>query len=88
MLNRLIYQICWNVQTETLQQNGMVARIKEAGVFVAPKIPSHVMAVHLMGKVLVVSQVATTRAETKNASMMVGHEKSYDNNQSKFRKIF
>ena len=71
MLNRLICQTCWNVQTETLLQNGMVARIKEVGVFVAPKIPSHAMAVQLMGKVLAVSQAATTMADAKNASMMV-----------------
>ena len=71
MLNRLIYQICWNVQTETLLQNGMVARIKEAGVFVAPKILSHAMPVHLMEKVLAVSRAATKKEDEKNASMMV-----------------
>ena len=71
MLNRLICQACWNVQTETLQRNGMVAGIKEAGVFVAPKIPSHAMPVHLMGKVLAVSRAATIKEDEKHASMMV-----------------
>ena len=71
MLNRLIRLICWNVQTETLQQNGMGARIKEAGVFVAPKVLFHAMPVHLMGKVLAASRAATINEDEKNASMMV-----------------
>ena len=71
MLNRLICQTCWNVQTETLQQNGMGARIKEAGVFVAPKVLFHAMPVHLMGKVLAVSRAATKKADEKYALMMV-----------------
>ena len=71
MPNRLICQTCWNVQTETLQQHGMGARIKEADVFVVPKILFHAMPVQLMEKASPATRAAITREDEKNASMMV-----------------